>query len=117
MQRAYQFRIVGTQWDGSTYRWVGEGGNWYMAKWMGYQYEMQEIDRWVPSEEVEAVAGLPQLPFFGDWKPVTMPDLARIADANPAVTLYLPDGCGGAVPIGQSIPHPHPGVPIMPRPR
>jgi hypothetical protein len=42
MQRAYQFRIAGTQWDGSTYGWVNEGGNWYMAKWMGYQYEMQQ---------------------------------------------------------------------------
>jgi hypothetical protein len=117
MQRAYQFRIAGTEWDGATYRWVQEGGKWHMAKWMSYQYQMQVTDRWVPSEEVEAVAGLPALPLFKDWEPVSMSDLARITDANPTATLYLPDGCGGAVPIAQNVPHPNPGVPIMTRPR
>lgn len=44
---------------------------------------MQLTDHWVPSEEVDAVAGLPALPLFKDWEPVEIQNLRGLSTPIP----------------------------------
>ncbi|WP_100514318.1 hypothetical protein [Mycobacteroides abscessus] len=116
-QEAYKFRIVGRGFDGSPehVRWVEANGQWYPARWIGYNFEAEHLTYAKSNGDFESL----QLPPFGmgQWNPVSINDIYRIANNNPALTMYLPDICGPQTKVGANIAPTNPGVPIMTRPR
>lgn len=132
----YKFRISG--WDMTSYtRTVMVDGQPQLQRWAANTYESQRITRldiggsaWAKTapDALEGtlggvttggLAGIGGTPFFGQWQPTTPQQIAVLSDANPTVTYYIPDGCGGqftfqgGVPVGGMAPPPM--IPIMTR--
>lgn len=117
-QEEYRFRLAGTEATTNT-RMVFDNGQWHEQRWVQNVYEYQRNTSLVPGGNL---GGLPPLQNIDrDWKPITLNQLGTISAANPTVTYYLPDGCGGTVNIIDTVPQGPTGMPptppIMTRPR
>ncbi|PLV48001.1 hypothetical protein [Mycobacterium simiae] len=49
------------------------------------------------------------------WKPVSLAEIMNTSAMYPGKTFYLPDGCGGSIPIVNGT-LPTPTVPVMTAP-
>ncbi|WP_245843150.1 hypothetical protein [Mycolicibacterium vulneris] len=130
IQEQYRFRITGEDYTSYT-RMV----NGQQQQWVQYSYEAQRYtqvsfggDAWAPkganpvTKEPGGVisgglAGINPPPKISPWQPITLNQIGSLSAANPDVTYYIPNGCGGqftfsgGVPVGGIQPPPSP--PIM----
>lgn len=133
----YKFRISGEDLTSYT-RTVMVDGQPELQRWVANTYEAQQTTQiniggpaWASTDPnplegtlggvtTGGLAGITPPPIFHDWKPMTPQQIAVLSNANPTVTYYIPDGCGGqftfqnGVPIGGMAPPPM--IPIMTRP-
>ena len=132
----YRFRMSGM--DGTTYtRVVTVDGQPQLQRWFAYTYDSQKwtqtnlnLPVWARTapDPIGGVLGGTasdtigaSLPSMGPWQPTSPAQIAVLSAANPGVTYYIPDGCGGqfifqgGVPIGGTAPAPSP--PSMTAPR
>lgn len=131
MQEQYRFRISGEDFTGYT-RMV----NGQQQQWVQYTYDAQRYtqvsfggDAWAPKGANElgkepggvisgGLAGINPPPKISPWQPISLPQVASLSAANPNVTYYIPNGCGGqftfsgGVPVGGIQPPPSPPVMI-----
>lgn len=117
-QEEYRFKLAGTEATTNT-RMVFDDGQWHEQRWVQNVYQYQRNTSLVPGGDF---GGLPPLQNIDrDWKPITLNQLGTLSAANPSVTYYLPDGCGGTVKIIDTVPQSPsgnpPSPPIMTRPR
>lgn len=131
LQEQYRFRISGQDYTPYT-RMV----NGQQQQWVQYTYESQRYTQlslggsaWAPTSPNEitrtpggvmtgGLAGITPPPKIGAWQPITPAQMATLSAANPGVTYYVPNGCGGqftfsgGVPVGGIQPPPSPPVMI-----
>jgi hypothetical protein len=116
-QEGYRFRMAGTE-ATTTTRMVFENGHWQEQRWVQNVYEYQRNTSLIPGG---SFAGLPPLQNIDQtWKPISPSQIGSLSAANPGVTYYLPDGCGGVVKYIGGVPQGlggPPSPPIMTRPR
>jgi hypothetical protein len=125
LQEQYRFRISGE--DYTSYTRTVDG---HQQQWVQYTYDAQRYtqvsfggDAWAPQGPNEitkepggvisgGLAGLNPPPKIDPWHPVTLPQMGTLSAANPNVTYYIPNGCGGqftftgGVPAGGTQPPP-----------
>nr|WP_246541020.1 hypothetical protein [Mycobacterium spongiae] len=130
LQEQYRFRISGV--DYTSYTRMVDG---QQQQWVQYTYEAQRYTQvsfggslWAPKgpNEIAGVpggvttgglAGINPPPKISPWQPITPPQMGSLSAANPDVTYYIPNGCGGqftfrgGIPVGGTQPPPMP--PIM----
>jgi hypothetical protein len=58
------------------------------------------------------LGGITGYPITMPWKPVSLSEIANTAALYPGKTFYLPDSCGGTIPIVNGA-LPTPTVPVM----
>jgi hypothetical protein len=109
VQRGYKVRITGAEFSGIAKMVQGSDGMWYQARWMDNTYEMQTTKVMQGTGDLGGITGYP---ITMAWKPVSLNEIANTSAMYPGKTFYLPDGCGGTIPIvnGQL---PTPTVPVM----
>jgi EspA/EspE family len=115
-QEGYRFRIAGTQATDLT-RVTSVDGKPQVQRWVANVYEYQ---RNTSTGGGNDLGGLPPIQNIDQtWKPISLPEIATLSADNPAMTYYLPDGCGGSVKFNGGVPADSaaPGVPTMTRPR
>lgn len=114
IQQGYQIRLSGYEYTGQTKMVQASDGKWYQAQWVSTTYEMQTT---TVVKGTGDLGGLSSTPTTSEWKPVTVPQVIAVQSQYPGSTFYLPDGCGGTIPIGDE-PSLGPVVPEMrPAPR
>lgn len=96
LQQAYKFRITGDEFSGITKMVQGGDGRWYLARWMDNTYEMQ-ISKVL--QGTGDLGGITSYPITMKWTPVSLAQIADVSAMYPNKTFYLPDGCGGTIPI------------------
>lgn len=130
LQEQYRFRITGEDYTSYT-RMV----NGQQQQWVQYTYEAQRFTQvpfggsvWAkkgPNEisgelggtSTGGLGGISLPPKISPWQPITLNQIGTLSAANPNVTYYIPNGCGGqftfsgGVPVGGIQPPPSP--PIM----
>lgn len=139
LQEQYKFRISGVDYTSYTRIDPSDG---HRQQWVQYTYEAQRFTQvnlggpaWASKGPNEitgelggtvtgGLAGINPPPHIGDWKPITLPQIASLSAANPTVQYYMPDGCGGqftivdASPVGGLAPTPTiPSMIAAPAPR
>ncbi|OOK65260.1 hypothetical protein BZL29_7699 [Mycobacterium kansasii] len=139
LQEQYKFRISGVDYTPYTRIDPSDG---HRQQWVQYTYESQRFTQvnlggplWASKGPNEitgelggtvtgGLAGINPPPHIGDWKPITLPQIASLSAANPTVQYYVPDGCGGqfnfvgGVPVGGLAPTPTiPSMIAAPAPR
>lgn len=114
LQQGYKIRLTGGRFTGITKMVQGTDGKWYQARWMENTYEMQTTK--VMQGTGEDLGGITGYPITMAWKPVSLGEIMNTAAMYPGKTFYLPDGCGGSIPIVDG-KLPTPTVPIMTAPR
>ncbi|MFS0898683.1 WXG100 family type VII secretion target [Mycolicibacterium litorale] len=98
-QHNYRFRIAGTQ-QTNVVQMVQIGDSWYPATWNQYLYEVQDQNRVVGIGDLGAIS---EIPAPGPWQPITLPEIGALSHKFPNNTFYIPDGCGGAIPMVDTV--------------
>jgi hypothetical protein len=112
LQQGYKLRLTGTQLTGITKMVQGADGKWYQARWLEDTYEMQTTKVMQGTGDLGGITGYP---ITMPWKPMSLNEIMNTSAMYPDKTFYLPDGCGGSVPIVDG-KLPTPTVPIMTAP-
>ncbi|WP_431237438.1 hypothetical protein ACQ86B_22210 [Mycolicibacterium aichiense] len=130
-QEQYKFRIAGQE-ATTTTRMVESNGVMREQRWVQNVYEAQHNTWWKVDGSIpvkgeggwkEGSISIPTMPNFGTWDKIPVNQIATISAANPDVTFYLPDGCGGqftynnGTPVGGFSGKPANPIPIMTAPR
>lgn len=128
LQEQYRFRISGQDFTSFT-RMV----NGHQQQWVQYTYEAQRFTQlniagpaWASTEPDEiartpggvmtgGLGGITPPPKIGGWEPISLPQIAVLSDANPSVTYYIPNGCGGQFTFANGMPAGIQPPPIIPR--
>jgi hypothetical protein len=50
------------------------------------------------------LAGINPPPKIDPWHPITLPQMGTLSAANPDVTYYVPNGCGGQFTFSGGVP-------------
>jgi len=87
----------------------GSDGKYYQARWIENTYAMQTTKVMQGTGDLGGITGYP---ITMPWKPVSLNEIANTAALYPGKTFYLPDGCGGIIPIVNGT-LPTPTVPVM----
>jgi hypothetical protein len=109
VQQGYKIRITGGQDTGITKMVQGSDGKYYQARWIENTYAMQTTKVMQGTGDLGGITGYP---ITMPWKPVLLNEIANTAALYPGKTFYLPDGCGGTIPIVNGA-LPTPTVPVM----
>jgi hypothetical protein len=109
VQQGYKIRISGVQDTGITRMVQGSDGKYYQARWTENTYEMQATKVVQGTGDLGAIT---TYPLTMAWKPVSLNDIINTAGMYPGKTFYLPDGCGGSIPIVNGV-LPTATVPVM----
>jgi hypothetical protein len=87
----------------------GSDGKYYQARWIENTYAMQTTKVMQGTGDLGGITGYP---ITMPWKPVSLNEIANTAALYPGKTFYLPDDCGGTIPIVNGA-LPTPTVPVM----
>ena len=109
VQQGYKIRISGVQDTGITKMVQGSDGRYYQARWAENTYEMQATKVVQGTGDLGAIT---TYPLAMAWKPVSLNEIITTAGMYPGKTFYLPDGCGGTIPIVNGV-LPTATVPVM----
>jgi hypothetical protein len=109
VQQGYKIRISGVQDTGITKMVQGSDGKYYQARWAENTYEMQATKVVQGTGDLGAIT---TYPLAMAWKPVSLNEIISTAGMYPGKTFYLPDGCGGNIPIVNGV-LPTATVPVM----
>jgi hypothetical protein len=115
-QEEYRFRMAGTEATDIT-RVANVNGQPQVQRWVANVYEYQ---RNTSTGGGNDLGGLPPIQNIDhDWKPISLPDIAKVSANNGGTTYYLPDGCGGSVKFFDGVPANATPMqtPVMTRPR
>ncbi|BBX39608.1 hypothetical protein X011_26410 [Mycobacterium tuberculosis variant microti OV254] len=112
LQQGYKIRLTGGQATGITKMVQGADGKWYQARWVENTYEMQTTK---VLQGTGSLGGITGYPLVMPWKPVSLGEIMNTSAMYPGKTFYLPDGCGGSIPIVNG-KLPTPTVPVMTAP-
>ena len=129
MQEQYRFRITGEDYTSYTRMVNGQQQQWVQCSYEAQRYTQFSFggDAWAPkganpiTKEPGGVisgglAGINPPPKISPWQPITLNQIGSLSAANPDVTYYIPNGCGGqftfsgGVPVGGVPPPPSPPV-------
>jgi hypothetical protein len=109
LQQGYKIRLTGGQFTGITKMVQGTDGKWYQARWIENSYEMQTTKVLQGTGDLGGITGCP---IDLAWKPVSLSEIMNTSAMYPGKTFYLPDGCGGTIPMVSGA-LPTPTVPIL----
>lgn len=109
LQQGYKIRLTGGQFTGITKMVQGTDGKWYQTRWIENSYEMQTTK---VLQGTGDLGGITACPIDMAWKPVSLSEIMNTSAMYPGKTFYLPDGCGGTIPMVSGA-LPTPTVPIM----
>jgi hypothetical protein len=104
----YKFRWAGD--EATTVTRVASDGS--LQRWVAHVYEYQRDTDFHFNGDLAALPHI--VDFDRTWHPITLPQIAQLSYNNPSVKFFLPNGCGGTIPLiygaaeGQQSP-----VPIM----
>lgn len=112
VQQAYKIRLTGGQFTGITKMVQGSDGKWYQARWMENTYEMQTTKVLQGTGDLGGITGYP---ITMKWTPASLGEIMKTSTMYPGKIFYLPDGCGGSIPIVDG-KLPTPNVPVMSAP-
>jgi hypothetical protein len=112
VQQGYKIRLTGGQATGITKMVQGADGKWYQARWNENTYEMETTK---VLQGTGSLGGITGYPMAMPWKPVSLGEIMNTSAMYPGKTFYLPDGCGGSIPIVNGN-LPTPTVPVMTAP-
>jgi hypothetical protein len=112
LQQGYQIRLTGGQATGITKMVQGTDGKWYQARWIENTYAMQTTKVMQGTGDLGGITGYP---ITTPWQPVSLSQIMNTSAMYPGKTFYLPDGCGGSIPIVDG-KLPTPTVPVMTAP-
>lgn len=96
VQQGYKLRLTGGQATGITKMVQGSDGKWYQARWIENTYEMQTTKVMQGTGDLGGITGYP---ITMPWQPVSLSQIMNTSAMYPGKTFYLPDGCGGSIPI------------------
>jgi hypothetical protein len=112
-QEGYRFKLAGQQATTVT-RTVYENGHWQQQRWVQNVYQYQRNTSLVFGGDVGMkgiegeqgdIGGLPPIQNIDHtWKPISLPQIAKLSAGNMGTTYYLPDGCGGTVNFVGGVP-------------
>lgn len=113
VQQGYKIRLTGGQATGITKMVQGTDGKWYQARWIENTYAMQATKVLQGTGDLGGITGYP---ITMAWQPMSLSQIMNTSAMYPGKTFYLPDGCGGSIPIVNGA-LPTPTVPVMTAPR
>jgi hypothetical protein len=108
--------MAGTEATDTT-RVANVNGQPQVQRWVANVYEYQ---RNTSTGGGNDLSGLPPIQNIDhNWKPISLPDIAKLSANNGGTTYYLPDGCGGSVKFYDGVPANTAPMqtPVMTRPR
>ncbi|MUL48360.1 hypothetical protein FZI85_27595 [Mycobacterium sp. CBMA293] len=130
VQEQYAFRMSGQDYTPYT-RMV----NGHQQQWVQSTYDAREWTRvningpaWAGKDPNPltgelggttsgGLGGISPPAYMHDWRPISVNEIARMSALNPAVTYYVPNGCGGQLTFEGGVPHggvtPPPTLPSM----